>query len=55
MVTEIKAIISLLGNGGSTYFVHDPVGIFNSSFNNLLDSLRVVFIRMNPETLAVQE
>lgn len=28
----------------STYFVHDPVGIFNGSFNNLLDSLRIVFI-----------
>lgn len=32
-------------------FVHDPVGIFNGSFNNLLDSLRIVFIRMNLETL----
>lgn len=25
-------------------FVHDPVCIFNGSFNNLLDSLRIVFI-----------
>lgn len=25
-------------------FGHDPVSIFNGSFNNLLDSLRVVFI-----------
>lgn len=28
----------------STYFVHDPVGIFNGSFNDLLDSLGIVFI-----------
>lgn len=28
----------------STYFAHDPVGIFNGSFNNLLDSLGVVFV-----------
>lgn len=28
----------------STYLVHDPVGIFNGSFNNLLDSLGVVFV-----------
>ena len=37
----------------STYFVQDPVSIFNGSFNNLLDPLRVVFIRMNSETLEV--
>lgn len=28
----------------STYFVHDPVSIFDCSFNNLLDSLWIVFI-----------
>lgn len=32
-------------------FVQDPVGIFDGSLNNLLDPLRVVLIRMNPETL----
>lgn len=32
-------------------FVQDPVGIFNGSLYNLLDPLRVVLIRMNPETL----
>lgn len=39
--------LSLQGPGFSVLlfiFVHDPVGIFNSSFNNLLDSLRAVFI-----------
>ena len=35
------------------YFVQDPVSIFNGSLNNLLDPLRVVLIRMNPETLGV--
>lgn len=35
------------------YFVQDPVGIFDGSLNNLLDPLRVVLIRMNPETLGV--
>lgn len=36
----------------SLIFIHDPVSIFNGSLNNLLDSLRTVFICVNSETLS---
>lgn len=32
-------------------FVHDPVSILNGSLNNLLYSIRIIFISMNFETL----
>lgn len=32
-------------------FIHHPVSIFNGSLNDLLDSLRIIFISMNFETL----
>lgn len=35
----------------STYFIHHPVSIFNGSFNDLLDSHRIIFISMDFETL----
>lgn len=34
-----------------TYFIHHPVSIFNGSLDDLLDSLRIVFISMDFETL----
>ena len=44
MAEEVTAFPFQCQGQASTYFVHDPVGIFNGSFNNLLDSLGVVFI-----------